>query len=115
MPMPISRASRPESGAIGRDPAAAFADDETQAIVQAEEVLGDFAERFQATYLAGMRMKLGLFGAEAGDGHLVQDFLNLLLKAESDFTLAFRRLGEAAENPEGRRSSAQRDREDGSL
>jgi uncharacterized protein YdiU (UPF0061 family) len=75
-------------------------DDETKAIAQAEEVLGGFAERFQASYLAGMRRKLGLSGAETGDVQLAQDFLDLLSKAEADFTLAFRRLGEAAENSE---------------
>jgi uncharacterized protein YdiU (UPF0061 family) len=77
-----------------------LADDETKAIAQAEEVLGGFAQRFQASYLAGMRRKLGLFNADAGDGRLAQDFLDLLSKAQADFTLAFRRLGEAADDPE---------------
>jgi uncharacterized protein YdiU (UPF0061 family) len=78
-----------------------LADDETTAIAQAEEALGGFAERFQATYLAGMRRKLGLSGAQAGDAQLVQNFLDVLSKAEADFTLAFRRLGEAADNADG--------------
>ena len=77
-----------------------LADDETKAIAQAEQALGGFAERFQASYLAGMRQKLGLSGAQDGDGPLAQDFLDLLAKAQADFTLAFRRLGEAADNPE---------------
>jgi uncharacterized protein YdiU (UPF0061 family) len=77
-----------------------LADEETKAIAQAEEVLGGFAQRFQASYLAGMRRKLGLFNADAGDGRLAQDFLDLLSKAQADFTLAFRRLGEAADDPE---------------
>jgi len=78
-----------------------LADDETKAIAQAEEALGGFAQRFQETYLAGMRRKLGLSGAEADDVELAQDFLDVLSKAQADFTLAFRHLGEAAENPEG--------------
>jgi uncharacterized protein YdiU (UPF0061 family) len=77
-----------------------LADDETKAIAQAEEALGGFARRFQAAYLAGMRRKLGLFNAEDGDVQLAQDFLDVLSKAQADFTLAFRRLGEAADNPE---------------
>ncbi|MEN3384236.1 MAG: serine/tyrosine/threonine adenylyltransferase [Hyphomicrobiales bacterium] len=77
-----------------------LADDETKAIAQAEEVLGGFAQRFQASYLAGMRRKLGLFNPEDGDVQLAQDFLDLLSKAQADFTLAFRRLGEAADDPE---------------
>jgi uncharacterized protein YdiU (UPF0061 family) len=47
-----------------------------------------------------MRRKLGLFNAEDGDVQLAQDFLDLLSKAQADFTLAFRRLGEAADDPE---------------
>jgi serine/tyrosine/threonine adenylyltransferase len=75
-------------------------DDETKAIAQAEEVLAGFAERFQASYLAGMRRKLGLFNVEDGDGQLAQDFLDVLFNSQADFTLAFRRLGEAADDPE---------------
>jgi uncharacterized protein YdiU (UPF0061 family) len=78
-----------------------LADDEAKAIAQAEEALDGFAERFQASYLAGMRRKLGLSGADVGDAQLVQDFLDLLAKAQADFTLAFRRLSEAAGSPEG--------------
>jgi uncharacterized protein YdiU (UPF0061 family) len=79
-------------------------DDETKAIAEAEEVLSGFAQRFQASYLAGMRRKLGLSGAEAGDAQLAQDFLDLLSKAQADFTLAFRRLGEAADDPDADQS-----------
>ena len=43
-----------------------------------------------------MRRKLGLFNAEDGDVQLAQDFLDVLSKAQADFTLAFRRLSEAA-------------------
>jgi uncharacterized protein YdiU (UPF0061 family) len=76
-----------------------LADDEAQAITQAEEVLAHFAERFQATYLAGLRRKLGLFSAEDADIHLAQEFLNVLSTSQADFTLAFRLLSEAANNP----------------
>ena len=78
-----------------------LANDETKAIAEAEEVLAGFALRFQASYLAGMRRKLGLSGAQDGDAQLVQDFLDLLSNAQADFTLAFRRLGEAADNRDG--------------
>jgi uncharacterized protein YdiU (UPF0061 family) len=76
-----------------------LADDEAQAIAEAEEVLGHFAQRFQAAYLAGLRRKLGLFSAEDADIHLAQDFLSLLSTSQADFTLAFRRLSDVAENP----------------
>jgi uncharacterized protein YdiU (UPF0061 family) len=78
-----------------------LADDEAKAIAQAEQALAGFAERFQASYLAGMRQKLGLSGVQDGDGLLVQDFLDLLSSSQADFTLAFRRLGEAGGDLEG--------------
>ena len=43
-----------------------IADDEKQAIAQAEEVLGGFAPAFEAAFLDGMRRKLGLAGTRAG-------------------------------------------------
>jgi serine/tyrosine/threonine adenylyltransferase len=75
-----------------------LADDETQAIAEAEAVLDGFGDRFQAAYLAGLRAKLGLFSAQAEDLQLAQDFLGLLAASRADFTLAFRRLSEAAGN-----------------
>jgi serine/tyrosine/threonine adenylyltransferase len=73
-----------------------LADDETQAIAQAEAVLDGFGDRFQAAWLGGLRRKLGLFSAEDDDGQLAQDFLGLLAAGKTDFTLAFRHLGETA-------------------
>src|SRR6266851_1047233 len=61
-----------------------LANDETKAIAEAEEALGGFALRFQASYLAGMRRKFGLSGAQDGDAQLVQDFLDLLSNAQAD-------------------------------
>ena len=77
-----------------------IADDEKQAIAQAEEVLGGFAPAFEAAFLAGMRRKLGLAGAAGDDLALAQDFLDLLAASAVDFTLAFRRLADAAGDPD---------------
>ena len=76
-----------------------LADDEKQAIAQAEEVLGGFAPASRPRSSAGMRKKLGLAGAEGDDLALGQDFLDLLAANAVDFTLAFRRLADAAGDP----------------
>lgn len=72
-----------------------LADDETKAIESAKDALDTFASAFNAAYASGMRAKLGLSGA-AGDDDLVSEFLRLLAEDQTDFTLAFRRLCDAA-------------------
>ena len=44
-----------------------FSDDQDKAIAEAQASLGDFAEKFDAAYQAGLRRKLGLFTARDGD------------------------------------------------
>src|SRR5947208_2784342 len=72
-------------------------EDQQKAIDQAEDVLTCFSTRFEAAYSRGMRKKLGLSN-EAGDLELAGDFLRLLAANQVDFTLAFRRLSDAAGN-----------------
>jgi serine/tyrosine/threonine adenylyltransferase len=73
-----------------------LSDDENQAIAQAKEVLAGFAASFETAFLNGMRKKLGLSGVAEEDQDLARDFLNLLAANQVDFTLAFRRLSDAA-------------------
>lgn len=90
-----------------------FADNEQEAISQAESVLSQYGARFEAAYHAGLRRKFGLLAASEGaqddpfaqendalrareDVQMAQDFLKLLQQSEADFTLAFRRLSDAA-------------------
>jgi uncharacterized protein YdiU (UPF0061 family) len=73
-----------------------FADDQQKAIAEAQEILGVFPERFSAAYQAGLRTKIGLFAARDGDEALVQDLLDAMARGKADFTLTFRRLGDAA-------------------
>ena len=75
-------------------------EDQQQAIKQAEEVLERFSARFQAAYSAGMRQKLGLSTEANGDLELAGEFLSLLATYQVDFTLAFRRLSDAADRPD---------------
>jgi serine/tyrosine/threonine adenylyltransferase len=73
-----------------------FSDDQEKAIGEAQEILGAFPEKFSAAYQAGLRAKIGLFTARDGDEALVQDLLDAMAQRKADFTLTFRRLGDAA-------------------
>jgi uncharacterized protein YdiU (UPF0061 family) len=70
------------------------------AVARATEVIDAFPAWFDAALLAGQRIKLGLQraapGDEAGDRALVADWLALLQRHRVDFTLAWRRLADAA-------------------
>jgi uncharacterized protein YdiU (UPF0061 family) len=76
-----------------------LADEQDKAIEQAQTALGGFAETFNAAFQAGLRSKLGLLTARDGDSALAQDLLEAMAKNQSDFTLTFRRLSEAALDP----------------
>jgi uncharacterized protein YdiU (UPF0061 family) len=78
-----------------------LADEQDKAIAEAQAILGEFAEKFNTAYQAGLRSKLGLFTARDGDPALAQDLLDAMAKNHADFTLTFRRLGDAALNPAG--------------
>src|SRR6201985_3425375 len=73
-----------------------FGSEQEQAINEAQEILGAFPEKFSAAYQAGLRAKIGLFTARDGDEALVQDMLDAMAHGKADFTLTFRRLGDAA-------------------
>ena len=49
-----------------------------------------------AALLSGLRRKLGLFTEQEGDAALAEDLLKAMAANQADFTLTFRRLGEAA-------------------
>lgn len=70
--------------------------EEDRAIARATELVKDFPHRFRDAWLTGMRAKLGLTTAEAGDMALVQDLLQAMHTGEADFTLTFRGLCAAA-------------------
>lgn len=77
-----------------------LADDEQQAVALATEVIDAFPERYRRHWLEGMCAKLGLAGAagdEDFDTALTNDWLALLQVNRVDFTLAWRRLADAAE------------------
>jgi uncharacterized protein YdiU (UPF0061 family) len=70
-------------------------------LASAHEALATFAAHFDAAHLAGLRRKLGLFTEREGDEALAQDLLDRMSANHADFTLTFRRLCDAAVEPEG--------------
>src|ERR1700726_2199643 len=76
-----------------------LSDEQDKAISEAQAELGDFVERFDAAYQAGLRAKLGLFTARDGDPLLAQELLETMARNQADFTLTFRRLSDAAQDP----------------
>jgi uncharacterized protein YdiU (UPF0061 family) len=74
---------------------------EKAALASANEALAAFAEAYEASHLAGLRQKLGLFTERDGDLALVQDLLERMAVNRCDFTLTFRKLCNAADGPEG--------------
>jgi uncharacterized protein YdiU (UPF0061 family) len=68
--------------------------DEKKSVELASAAISDFAPIYHELWLDGMRAKLGLFQKEEDDRALIGAFLDGLQRTETDFTLAFRRLGE---------------------
>jgi len=66
--------------------------DEAPAIAVATEALGEFAQRYQHHWLAGMRGKLGLFAGEPEDLALVEALLAWMHASKADFTNTFAEL-----------------------
>ncbi len=71
-----------------------FDADEARAVEVANGLLGGIAGQYRAEWLTVMRGKLGLDGAQDGDGALVDDLLAAMVGA--DWTLVFHRLGDEA-------------------
>jgi uncharacterized protein YdiU (UPF0061 family) len=72
-----------------------LSDNEDAAIEIAKAELEKFATAFDAALMKGMLAKLGVTGET--DGELVGEFLRLLAQSNADYTLAFRRLCDAAD------------------
>jgi uncharacterized protein YdiU (UPF0061 family) len=69
-----------------------LADDDQQALEEAQAAIDAFPDLYNDAYLRVMRTKLGLVQEHDGDEALVQDLLNLMMDSQADFTLTFRRL-----------------------
>jgi uncharacterized protein YdiU (UPF0061 family) len=72
--------------------------DADEAVALATEAVNGFPERYQHHWRAELRRKLGLQGERPEDDALVSDWLDLLQTQRADFTLAHRRLADAAQS-----------------
>lgn len=70
-------------------------ENEERAVHLATESLRRFSPQFAGHMLAVMRAKLGLAREEEGDAALARDLLKAMHQGGADYTLTFRRLGDA--------------------
>ena len=75
--------------------------DPDQAVSIANDLVVGFADRYQLHWLNGMRDKLGLFTEEDGDQALIESLLDLMHRNQTDFTLTFRGICDAALGGDG--------------
>lgn len=73
--------------------------DENAAVEKAQGALTTYAARFGAAWRDGLLRKAGLGPAEEGDEELLQDLLVRMAGNKADFTLTFRYLADAADDP----------------
>jgi uncharacterized protein YdiU (UPF0061 family) len=71
-----------------------FDDDQDRAVDIATEALGAYGPRFEASYFAGLRLKIGLAVEQVGDTELAFDLLSRMSDNSADHTLTFRRLSD---------------------
>lgn len=76
-----------------------IAEDEAEATRLATERLQRFSESFERAHTRVMRNKLGLSSEDAGDTPLIDDLLERLAQSRVDYTVFFRTLCAAAEDP----------------
>ncbi|TCP69718.1 protein adenylyltransferase SelO [Baia soyae] len=67
-------------------------ENESEAVEVAQEAISQFPEIYRNDWLAGMRAKIGLFHAEAGDESLIESLLYMMQKYQADYNNTFRAL-----------------------
>ena len=77
-----------------------IAEHQDKALETAQQALTVFPSQFETNFNTGLRRKLGLFEEHGGDIELVGDLLTAMAANQADFTLTFRRLADAAADPE---------------
>lgn len=74
-------------------------EDDDARVTSATAALDAFGPRFGATYVEGLRHKIGLATEREGDDALVQGLLTAMKEGAADFTRTFRLLCDAAVDP----------------
>lgn len=67
-------------------------EDQEQAVELAQDAIAEFIKIFHASWITGMRAKLGLFNEEEQDETLVDDLLSMMKNHKADYTNTFRAL-----------------------
>ncbi len=67
-------------------------DERDESIRLATNEINAYPAIFEAFWLTGMRAKIGLVGAEEGDGQLAEALLEAMHQGKADFTMTFRAL-----------------------
>lgn len=67
-------------------------EDEDQALELAQSEISKYMGLYEDYWLAGMRLKLGLFNEEQEDKNLIEALLNLMQQYKADYTNTFRAL-----------------------
>jgi len=75
-------------------------DNQVKAVETAQQALSAFPSQFDTNFNAGLRRKLGLLREDQSDVALADDLLRAMVANQADFTLTFRRLTDAAIDPE---------------
>jgi uncharacterized protein YdiU (UPF0061 family) len=70
------------------------------ALQQAQEGIDAFVPKFQAAYADGLSRKLGFCQGDLDTLGLAQDLLERMAASGADYTLVFRHLADAVENPD---------------
>jgi uncharacterized protein YdiU (UPF0061 family) len=71
-------------------------DDQEEAVALAQQQVDSFPELFRKAHQQGMGNKLGLTDVTEEDSDLIEDLFQLMAQEKADFTLAFRRLADLA-------------------
>jgi uncharacterized protein YdiU (UPF0061 family) len=76
-----------------------LADDESESLSLAREILDGYWSQYHAHFLQLMRAKLGLQHTKDDDALLIRNWLNLLAREQQDYTMAHRQLSQATQSP----------------
>ncbi|NJP38071.1 protein adenylyltransferase SelO [Alkalicoccus luteus] len=71
-----------------------LADEDEPALEKAQQAIDSFRSHYEAAWQDGVRRKLGLHEAKAGDAALADELLGLMEQEKADFTNTFRTLSE---------------------
>jgi uncharacterized protein YdiU (UPF0061 family) len=77
-----------------------LAEQDETALKHAQEGIDAFVPKFQAAYAEGLSLKIGFCQSNPDTLALAQELLEAMAANAADYTLVFRRLSDAAENPE---------------